>query len=227
MIPLRFPPSKSPRRTARAAAATALAAMLLSACVSSSSESARVHGIDLSAVPYGRDLPAVPDAATGRIHHVSEFAGRVPVVFFGYTHCPDICPTALADIAHARSLMGEHGAKLQPIFVSLDPERDTPEILAAYTAAFDPTMLALRGSAEQTSQAMRTFNLYAQKVPGRDAESYILDHSAGLYLYGPDGALRSYHAHNAGGKMLAHDALVLLGVKNPESIIEKTTETPR
>lgn len=181
---------------------------LFSAC-SPTQNTPKLRGIDLSSVNYGQKIN-LPDAS-GKIRDWADFSGEVLVVFFGYTQCPDICPAALADIAHAREIMGKYGAKMRPIFVTLDPDRDTPEILAAYTAAFDENMIALRGNAEQTAAIIREFNLYANKVPGRDAQSYTLDHSAGLYLYDPQGKLRAYHAQNAGSHNIAHDALILLG----------------
>lgn len=185
-----------------------IGALFLLAC-SAEKPSEKLRGIDLSSVQYGQKIHLKD--TQGKIRDWGDFRGQVLVVFFGYTQCPDICPATLADIAHARELMGEYGEKMRPIFITLDPERDTPEILAAYSAAFDPTMIALRGNAEETAAIIREFNLYAKKNPGRDAESYTLDHSAGVYLYDPTGKLRAYHAQNAGAQHIAHDALILLG----------------
>jgi protein SCO1 len=132
------------------------------------------------------------------------------VLFFGYTQCPDVCPTTLSEIAQAKQLLGPDGARLQGVFVTLDPERDTPQVLKAYLANFDPTFVALRGTLQQTAAVAKDFKIFYQKVPGKTPGSYTLDHSAAAYVYDPDGRLRLYTRYGSGPQALASDVKLLL-----------------
>lgn len=166
------------------------------------------EGVDITGAVYGQDFP-LPDAH-GKARSIQDFAGQVVVVFFGYTQCPDVCPTTLQELVEAKALLGAQGERLQGIFVSLDPERDTPEVLRAYAEAFDPQMVALTGSPEQIAAVAKDFKVFFKKVEGKQPGSYTLDHSAGLYMYDPQGRLRAYHRYGQGAQALAKDAKALL-----------------
>lgn len=167
------------------------------------------QGVDITGAEYGKDLP-LPDAQ-GTQRSVKDFAGKVVVVFFGYTQCPDVCPTTLQELVEAKALLGVQGDRLQGVFVSLDPERDTPEVLRAYTQAFDPNLVALTGTPEQIAAVAKDFKVFFKKVEGKQPGSYTLDHSAGLYVYDPQGRLRVYHRYGQGAQALAQDVQALLG----------------
>ncbi|MBS7350120.1 MAG: SCO family protein [Comamonas sp.] len=189
-------------------AGTALAAGVgLSACSKHSSTLA-LEGVDMTGSQLGQGL-ALPDF-DGNIRHLSDFAGQVVVVFFGYVQCPDVCPTSLQELAEAKALMGSLGERLQGIFISLDPERDTPQVLRAYAQTFDPEMVALTGSAEQIAQVARSFKVFYKKVPGNSPDNYSLDHSAGMYMFNPAGRLQVYLRYGQGAQAIAKDASTLL-----------------
>lgn len=128
---------------------------------------------------------------TGRTVTERDFAGRPLLVYFGFTYCPDVCPTELGTIAAALDAMGTAGERVTPVFVSIDPERDTPAAMADYVARFHPRMVGLTGSAEQVAQAARAYRVYYAKVRPRDLSDYLMDHSSFIYLVGPDGRVRS------------------------------------
>jgi protein SCO1/2 len=186
-------------------ASTIFAASLLAAC---KPEAVSFDGVDITGAQYGQDFPLLD--AQGQPRSVKEFAGKVVVVFFGYTQCPDVCPTTLQELVEAKALLGEQGHLLQGVFVSLDPERDTPEVLRAYAAAFDPEMVALTGNLAQITSVAKDFKVFFKKVDGRQPGSYTLDHSAGLYMYDPQGNLRVYQRYGQGPQALAKDAKALL-----------------
>lgn len=168
----------------------------------------KFEGVDVTGAQYGKDFP-LPDAH-GKMRSIQDFAGKVVVVFFGYTQCPDVCPTTLHEVTEAKALLGSEGERLQAVFVSLDPARDTPEVLRAYTEAFDPNMVALTGSLEQITAVTKDFKVFFKKVEGRQPGSYTLDHSAGLYMFDPQGQLRVYQRYGQGVQALAKDAKSLL-----------------
>jgi protein SCO1/2 len=128
---------------------------------------------------------------TGRAVTERDFAGRPLLVYFGFTYCPDVCPTELGSIAAALDAMGPAGEQVTPIFVSIDPERDTPEAMADYVSRFHPRLIGLTGSAEQVAQAARAYRVYYAKVRPRDSTDYLMDHSSFIYFVGPDGRVRS------------------------------------
>lgn len=123
--------------------------------------------------------------ATGKVRHLSDFRGKVVVLFFGYTHCPEVCPTTLADLAQVMRLMGTSADKVQVLFVTLDPERDTPEVLSKYVPFFNPSFIGLHGDAEATAQAAKVFSVNYQKHS--EKTGYSIDHSDGTYLIGKNG----------------------------------------
>ena len=133
------------------------------------------------------------------------------VIFFGYTQCPDVCPTSLGELAEARRLLGPDGEKLQGLFVSVDPARDTPEVMKEYMASFDPSFLALYTASDQLPELAKAFKVYYKKVDGKTPTSYTMDHSAGSYVYDTQGRVRLYHRYGSGAPALAGDVKKLLG----------------
>jgi protein SCO1/2 len=178
---------------------------LLSAC---SEKKAAFASVDVTGADYAKDF-ALNDF-NGQLRHIKDFAGKAVVVFFGYTQCPDVCPTSMAELAEVKKLLGKDGDKLQGIFVTVDPARDTPEILKAYMANFDPTFLALVPTPEQLAATAKDFKMYYKKVEGKTPTSYTMDHSAGSYVYDPKGQLRLFTRYGSGAKVLAGDIQQLL-----------------
>jgi protein SCO1 len=165
-------------------------------------------GADITGATYARTL-AMPDI-NGQARTLGDFKGKVTVIFFGYTQCPDVCPTTMAELAQVKKQLGADGDKLQAVFVSIDPERDTPEILKSYLASFDPSFVALRGSAEQTQAAAKEFKVYFAKVPGKTEGSYTMDHSAGSFILDAKGNPRVFERYGAGSDGLAADVKALI-----------------
>jgi len=188
------------------AAALCCAGALLAAC---SDRKPAFAAIDITGADYARDFP-LPDH-NGQPRSIGDFSGKVVVVFFGYTQCPDVCPTTLAELVEVRKLLGADGDRLQALFITIDPERDTPEVLKAYVANFDPGFLALRpGSPEQLAALAKDFKVYYKKAEGRTPTSYTMDHSAGSYVYDTKGKLRLYTRYGSGAPALASDIRQLL-----------------
>ncbi|MGE8448364.1 MAG: SCO family protein [Comamonas sp.] len=172
----------------------------LSACKSK----ADFNAIDLTgSKEYGQDF-SMPDQH-GQRRSMADFKGKVVLVFFGFTQCPDVCPTTLGDLAAVKQKLGAKGDKLQVIFASVDPARDTPEILQAYLANFDPSFLALRGSDEETAKMAKDFKVYYKRVEGQTPGSYTMDHTAGDYIFDPEGRLRLYSRYGTPVDTLAKD----------------------
>ena len=166
------------------------------------------QAIDITGAEYGRELSLTD--ADGRPRTLADFRGKVTVVFFGYTQCPDVCPTTLAELAEVKRSLGADADRVQGVFVTVDPERDTPEVLKAYMASFDPSFVALHGTAEQTQAAAREFKVYYAKVPGKTDSSYTMDHTAGSYVIDAEGRLRLFTRYGSGAKALADDLKLLL-----------------
>ena len=171
----------------------------------------RFQGIDLTGADYAKDLQ-LPDF-DGQIRRISDFKGKVVVVFFGFTQCPDVCPTSMQELVDVKKALGADGERLQALFVTIDPDRDTPEVLKAYMSHFDPSFLGLRGSHEQLAEVAKDFKVYYKKVDGASPTSYSMDHSAASYIYDPAGRLRVYTRYKPGGagtKALEADIRILL-----------------
>ena len=165
--------------------------------------------IDITGADYARDFSLMDH--NGRTRSIKDFAGKVVVVFFGFTQCPDVCPTSMSELAEIRKLLGADGERLQGIFITVDPDRDTLEVLKAYMANFDPSFLALRPSSpEQLAALAKDFKAYYKKVDGRTPTSYTMDHSAGSYVFDPQGRIRLFTRHGMGAKALAGDLSQLL-----------------
>jgi protein SCO1/2 len=161
------------------------------------------HFTDITGAEFARrlDLPDVD----GKPRTLADWQGKVTVVFFGYTQCPDVCPTTMAELAQIRKLLGADADKLQTVFVTIDPERDTPEILKSYVANFGPGVTALRGNAEQTAAAAKEFKVFYAKVAGKSPGSYTMDHSAASFVFDPAGKVRLYVPYGGDPKTLAAD----------------------
>ncbi|MFM8576923.1 MAG: SCO family protein [Limnohabitans sp.] len=165
-------------------------------------------GVDITGADYAKDF-ALPDQ-NGQLRTLKDFAGKAVVVFFGYTQCPDVCPTTLQELQQVKRLLGADGEKLQAIFVTVDPERDTAELLKAYMESFDPSFVALRPPPEQLQALLKDFKIYAKKVEGKTATSYTMDHSAQSYMYDPQGRLRLYSRYGSGTQAMVDDLRLLL-----------------
>jgi len=186
-----------------------LMAMLLAAALAACSpDKPAFRGVDITGADYAKDF-ALHDQE-GRVRSVKDFAGKVVVVFFGYTQCPDVCPTTLQEMLEVKRALGSDGDKLQAVFITVDPERDTQELLKAYMANFDPSFVALRPSLEQLQPLLKDFKIYAKKVEGKTATSYTMDHSAQSYVYDPQGRLRLYSRYGSGPQVLLEDVRLLL-----------------
>lgn len=166
----------------------ATTAGLLAAC--SPEEKLQFKSIDLTGADYAKNFSLADQ--NGQVRTIKDFAGKVVVVFFGFTQCPDVCPTSMVELAQIKKTLGADGNRLQAVFISVDPERDTPEVLKAYMGNFDPSFLALRPTMEQLPQVTKDFKIYYKKVDGKTPGSYSMDHTAGSYVFDTKGNLRLY-----------------------------------
>ena len=164
--------------------------------------------VDISGADYAKDFELTDH--NGVVRHMADFKGKVAVLFFGYTQCRDVCPTTMAELAEVKKTLGADGARLQPLFVTLDPERDTPELLKAYAENFGSDVLALRTTPEKLVGVAKDFKIYYKKVDGRTADSYTLDHSAGSYIYDAQGRVRLYAHYGTALPDLTRDIQTLL-----------------
>lgn len=189
----------------------AFAAVALTACdrvgLAASAKPA-FKGVDITGASYAREL-ALPDQ-TGRPRSLADFKGKVTVVFFGYTQCPDVCPTTMIDLARVKKSLGKEGDRVQGLFVTLDPQRDTPTILAAYMASFDPSFVALRGTPAETLAAAKEFKVFFEKVPGATTGSYTIDHTAGSFVFDAQGKVRLFERYGDASDALMTDLKTLL-----------------
>ena len=163
---------------------------------------------DITGLDYGKDF-ALTDH-NGKPRSIADFRGKLVFVFFGYTHCPDICPTTLSDMAGIMKALGPDADKLQVLFITLDPERDTPEVMAGFVPAFHPSFLGLYGDRPATEKVARDFKIFQQRVPGSDGKSYTIDHTAASYVFDTRGNLRLFVRHGQNGAPLLNDLKLLL-----------------
>lgn len=178
------------------------------ALVGCSENKPQFKAVDITGAEYARDFQLTD--ANGQVRSLKDFQGKAVVVFFGFTQCPDVCPTTLTEIAQAKKLLGSDGDRVQGVFVTVDPERDTPEVLKTYVANFGPDFVALRGTPEQTAAIAKDFKVYYKKVDGKTPGSYTMDHSAASFVYDPQGRLRLYTRYGTGPQALADDLKLLL-----------------
>ena len=204
----------SDRCLSRRAALGLAAAALLAACdgkLLGAADKPSFKGIDITGAEYARSLRLTD--ADGQPRSLTDFKGKVVVVFFGYTQCPDVCPTTMAELAEVKRSLGAEGAKVQGVFVSVDPERDTADLLKAYLGNFGPDMVGLRGSADEVKAAAREFKVFYAKVPGKTESSYTVDHTAGSYVFDTQGRVRLFTRYGSGAQALADDIKRLLAEK--------------
>ncbi len=171
----------------RALFSVVLAAAILGGC---SGSGPSFRNTDITGADYGKDF-ALTDH-NGKTRTLADFRGKAVVMFFGYVRCPDVCPTTLAELKAAKDQLGEDGKRLQVLFVTVDPERDTRDLLAKYVPAFDPSFLGLYGDAAATARVAKEFKVFYQKAPGKTPGSYTVDHTAGSYVFDPQGRLRLF-----------------------------------
>ena len=180
--------------------------LLLMAC----SPKPEFKNIDITgSTAFGKDFSLVDPG--GKARTLADFKGKVVVMFFGYTQCPDVCPTTLTEMQQVMTILGPKSDKVQVLFVTVDPQRDTAEILKQYVPAFDPRFLGLRPADDAALEKVaKDFKIYYKKIPGISPGSYTIDHTAGSYAFDPDGRLRLYIKHAQGPETLAHDLKELL-----------------
>ena len=181
---------------------------LLAACDRPGPAAPSFHGTDITGADYAHTL-ALTDH-NGQPRTLADFKGKVVVVFFGYTQCPDACPTTMSELAEAKKSLGKDGERVQGVFVTIDPERDSAEILKNYMTSFDPSFVALRGSAEQTAATAKEFKVFYAKSPGKTPGSYSMDHTAGSYVFDAQGRVRLFERYGSGAEPLAADLKALL-----------------
>jgi protein SCO1 len=199
----------STRRSAiKLVAAGALITWATGSLVACSAEKPQFKSIDLTGADYAKGFSLTDH--NGKPRTLQDFAGKVVVVFFGFTQCPDVCPASMAELAEVKKLLGADGDKLQAIFITVDPERDTPEVLKAYMGNFDPTFVALRPTLAELPEFAKSYKVFYKKVEGRTASSYSMDHSAGSYVYDAKGQIRLYNRYGSGAEALASDIKLLM-----------------
>ncbi|MFT4192694.1 MAG: SCO family protein [Comamonas sp.] len=194
------------RRVGLQGLAAGLGVALLAGCKPAKPD---FKAVDVTGASYAQGFTLTD--AEGRRRSLSDFRGELVVVFFGFTQCPDVCPTTLAELAEVKQLLGADGGKLRGVFISVDPERDTPEILRAYVGNFDPSFVALRPTPEELAEVAKAYKVYYKKVPGATPDGYTMDHTAGSYVYDTHGKLRLFTRYGSGSQALADDLKILLG----------------
>lgn len=190
------------------AAAASIAVTGCDAPGSGGPTAAPFKGIDITGAEYARTL-ALTDQ-NGLPRTLADFKGKVSVVFFGFTQCPDVCPTTMAELAQVKATLGKDGERIQGIFVTVDPERDSEAALKTYMTGFDPSFVALRGTPEQTAATVKEFKAFYAKVPGKTEGSYSVDHTAGSYVFDAQGKVRLFIRYGGGAQALADDLKALL-----------------
>ena len=191
---------------------TSVAGLLLSALLAGCGGSApKFKNTDITGAGYGKALSLIDQ--NGKPRTLADFRGKVVLLFFGYTHCPDVCPTTLAELAQVMKLLGADADRAQVLFVTVDPERDTPAVLSKYVTAFDPRFVGLYGDTAATRRAAKEFKVFYEKHKGAVPGEYSMDHSAGTYVIDPKGRLRLFVGTGRAGADLAHDIRTLLNEK--------------
>lgn len=200
------------RRACGAVLLALSASCLLVACDQNGSAkpqaAATFNGVDITGADYAHKLSLTD--ADGKQRSLADFKGKVVFVFFGFTQCPDVCPTTMAELAEVRRRLGADGSRVQGIFVTVDPERDTAPVLKAYVQAMDASFIGLRGSLTDVADAAREFKVFYQKVPTKDGKGYTMDHTAGAFVFDPQGQVRLFVRYGQGADALTADIKRLL-----------------
>jgi len=178
------------------------------ALVACSPDGPKFKSSDVTGASFARDFALIDHTGTKR--SLADYRGKAVVVFFGFMQCPDVCPTTLADLAETMRRLGSAADRVAVVFVTVDPERDTPELLAQYVPAFDPRFVGLSGDAAAIERTAKEFKVLYQKQPGKTPGSYSVDHSAGSFVFDPQGRLRLYVSHGQGADAFTHDLRALL-----------------
>lgn len=189
-------------------AALALAAFTLAGCQPAPQPSA-FRATDITGAEFARDFRLIDH--NGQARTLADFRGKAVALFFGYTHCPDVCPTTLSDFAAALQLLGPQADRVQVIFVTVDPERDKPELLREFVPAFNPGFLGMYSDPETLRQLAKEYKVIYQKTSAKAADDYLIDHSTGTYVYDPQGHLRLLMPYGSSPEAIAQDLKTLLG----------------
>ncbi len=199
----------STMRAARAMLAACLVGGMLLVTGCGKSEPA-FQNLDLTGnTQFGTDF-SLPDT-NGKMHSIADYKGKAVVLFFGYTHCPDVCPTTMAELSQAMQQLGPDAQRVQVLFVTVDPARDTPQVLSQYVHAFNPSFVALRPDDAQLAKVAKDFRVYYAKVPGKTPDDYTMNHTAASYVFDPSGQLRLFARDGQGVQPWVHDLKLLLG----------------
>ena len=188
-----------------AGAGLAVAGAGLAAC---SEKKPSFNAVDITGADYAKGFTLAD--ANGKQRTLGDFKGKVVVMFFGFAQCPDVCPTTMTEMAQVKQQLGRDGDKLQILFVTVDPERDTPAVMKAYMGAFDPSFVALIPTPEQLPALAKDYKVYYKKVEGKTPTSYSMDHSAASFIYDTEGRLRLYARYGAGAPAMVSDLKALL-----------------
>ncbi|MBT0571270.1 SCO family protein [Curvibacter sp. CHRR-16] len=171
----------------------------------------KFESTDITGADYAKDFRLMDHG--GNIRSLADFRDKIVVIFFGFTQCPDVCPTSMSTMSGVKELLGDLGNRLQVLFITVDPERDTPRLLSEYMRNFDPTFLALRPEPAQLQGLADSFKVYYRKVPGKTPTSYTMDHSAGKYIFDTTGKVRLFSSYGTEAKVIASDIKKLLAYK--------------
>jgi len=182
--------------------------LALTACEKPQSPKVPFANTDITGLDYAKGFALIDH--NGKSRTLADFKGKVVVVFFGYTQCPDVCPTTLSELAGIKKALGSEADRLQVIFITLDPQRDTPELLAGFVPSFDSSFLGLWGEQAVIDKVAKDFKVFAQKVPSNDSKSYTIDHTAGSYVFDDQGHIRLFVRHGQGVDGLQKDLQRLL-----------------
>jgi protein SCO1/2 len=190
--------------------AVCLALLCLSLLVACSKAATQFDSIDLTGADYAKDFHLTDTA--GKPRTLADYHGKVVLLFFGYTQCPDVCPTTMADLKNVMQTLGPDADRVQVLFVTLDPVRDTPDLLGQYVPGFDPRFVGLRAADEAaTAQTAKDFKVFYQKVDGKTPDGYTIDHTAGTYVFDADGHVRLFIKQGLSAQAISHDVKLLLG----------------
>jgi protein SCO1/2 len=201
-------PSMNKRNALKKIAVSAMIAGATGLFYACSPDAPKFTAIDITGADYARDF-SLPDH-NGKVRTLQDFQGKVVMMFFGYTQCPDVCPTSMSEMAEIKKLLGPDGEHFQGLFVSVDPERDKPEMLKAYMENFDPSFLALVTTPEKTAAVAKEYKVYYKKVEGPTETSYTVDHTAGSYVYDTKGKLRLFTRYGTKPALTVADLKILL-----------------
>ncbi|HWL28000.1 MAG TPA: SCO family protein [Burkholderiaceae bacterium] len=188
--------------------ATAIGAATTAALAGCGPKKAAFIGSDITGTKLGQGMTMVD--GSGQTRTLADYKGKVVVVFFGFTQCPDVCPTAMAELAQTMELLGKDAAQVQVLMISVDPERDTPAVLSEYVKAFNPAFVGLTGTPEQLSKTAKSFKAYYAKSPGATPDQYSMDHASSFYIIDKDNEARVLVSGNAPAKDIASDIRQLI-----------------